>query len=78
MGTLLVGVTALALLAAIAAHATLLVRVARQRPRYLALVALAIPPLAPYWAWRAGARRPVYLWLAAVILYALGVAIIAR
>ncbi len=78
MGSLLVGLTALALLAAVGAHVTLLVRLAMSRPRYLALAALAVPPLAPYWGWRQGVRRPVYVWGAAVTLYALGVAILAR
>jgi hypothetical protein len=78
MGSFLVGLTALALVAAIGAHMTLLVRLAMNRPRYLALVALAVPPLAPYWGWRQGVRRPIYVWGAAVALYALGVAILAR
>jgi hypothetical protein len=71
-------VVAMALVLFVGAHVTLLVSLVRRRPRYRALVALAVPPLAPYWAWRGELRTKVYVWLAALALYAAGVAVLAR
>jgi hypothetical protein len=78
MGTILVGLTAIALVAMLGVHVALLVRLAMHAPRYRALVALAVPPLAPYWSWRTGARRLVYVWAGALALYTFGVAVLLR
>jgi hypothetical protein len=75
---LVAAVVAIALAVFVGAHLTLLVSLVRRRPRYRALVALVVPPLAPYWAWRGELRTRVYVWLAAVAVYAAGVAVLAR
>ncbi len=69
---------ALVLLVFLGAHASLLGSLVTHRPRYRAAVALVVPPLAPYWGWRAGLRRRVYVWSAALLLYAAGVCALAR
>ena len=78
MTSFFIGLVALSLLVVLGVHVTLLGLIARQRPRYRAAVALLVPPLAPYWAWRSGVRVPVYVWGTAVLLYAFGVAITSR
>jgi hypothetical protein len=78
LGTILVGLTTIALVAMLGVHVALLVRLATRAPRYRALVALAVPPLAPYWGWRTGARTWVYVWGGALALYTLGVAVLLR
>jgi hypothetical protein len=78
MRSLLLALVAIALVTFLAAHAILLVLLVRRKPRYRSLIALAVPPLAPYWAWRAGRRSWVLLWGAALGLYALTVAVILR
>jgi hypothetical protein len=62
----------------IAAHVSLVVGLALLRPRvwWRPVLAVLLPPLAPYWGTRHGLRRRTFLWLAAIALYALGVAII--
>jgi hypothetical protein len=64
--------------ALIVAHASLLVGLALLKPRvwWRPVLAFLLPPLAPYWGTRHGLRRRTYLWIAAIVLYALGVAII--
>ncbi len=75
MGTLLSYVLLAALLAHAGAHVALLVTLARRKPRYRAVVALVLPPLAPYYGWMAGAGRLSLLWLAGLGVYAAGVAL---
>ena len=62
---------------AVAAHASLVIGLALLRPRiwWRPVLAILIPPLAPYWGSRHGLRRRTYAWLAAIALYALGVAV---
>ena len=67
--TLLAG----SLLVYIGAHVALCVGLLRGPSRWRALLALAIPPLAPLWGWKAGMRARAIAWTAAVGLYALGV-----
>ncbi len=43
-----------------------------------ALVALLVPPVAPWWAWQAGLRTRTIVWGAALALYAIGVAVSGR
>lgn len=78
MGKILTLLTALALIAIAGAHGALLVRLALHKPRWRALIAFAVPPLAPYWGWRQGMRTLVYVWGAALALYTFGVAVILR
>jgi hypothetical protein len=78
MASLLVATTATALVLWIGLHGALLVLLARAKPRWRALVALIVPPLAPYWAWSDGARRPVYAWAGALAGYTLGLTLLLR
>jgi len=63
------GSLVLAFAVAFTAHVTLVAGLAGRTPRWRALVALVVPPLAPYWGW-AGLRRRSALWLVAVAAYA--------
>jgi hypothetical protein len=78
MTQVLAAIVAIGLLVFAGAHAALLVSLALREPRYRALIALAVPPLAPYWAWQSGLKARVYLWAAALVIYAAGVAVLAR
>jgi hypothetical protein len=75
MGRLLPYWLLVALVVHAGAHVALLVRLARKGPRYRALVAFFLPPLAPYYGWLAGAGRLALVWLVALGAYALGVAL---
>jgi hypothetical protein len=64
---------AVALAAHVAAHLALLVGLARRRPKWRAVAALVVPPLAPMWGWTDGMTRRAYAWTFAVVAYAIGV-----
>jgi hypothetical protein len=69
---------ACALLAFVAAHVALVVGLAKRTTRLRAAAALVVPPLAPWWGYRAGMRARALAWGASLALYALGVGIAAR
>ena len=75
MGALLSYVLLVALVAHAGAHVALLVTLARKKPRYRAVVAFVLPPLAPYYGWLGGASRLSLVWLAGLGVYAAGVAL---
>jgi hypothetical protein len=54
-------------------HLAVVVALFRSTPIYMGFVALVLPPLAPYYAWRHGWRRRTFLWLGGLLAYALGV-----
>ena len=56
-------------------HVTLAVRLLLQHPRWRGLVALFVPPLGLFWAFRAGWYRIATLWLVAVLLYVIALII---
>ncbi|HZU85515.1 MAG TPA: hypothetical protein VE987_21445 [Polyangiaceae bacterium] len=58
-----------------AAHGALVVGLAATRPRWRALAALLVAPLAPWWGWQAGMRRRTAAWGLALALYVIGLAI---
>jgi hypothetical protein len=74
----LTAIVALALLAFLGAHVALLGALFARAPRWRGALALAVPPLAPYWGWRCELRARVYVWLSALVVYGTGVAILAR
>jgi hypothetical protein len=51
-------------------HVTLALGLGRRSPRWRGAVALVVPPLAPWWGWRAGMRARAAIWLVAAPLYA--------
>jgi hypothetical protein len=55
--TLLGAWLACALAAHVAAHLALVVGLARRRSRWRALIAFAVPPLAPVWGWKDMPKR---------------------
>ena len=59
----------------LAAHVALVAGLARRPPRWRAVVALLVPPLAPWWGYRAGLRVATIAWCAALALYAAGVVV---
>ena len=63
------GSLVLAFAVLVTSHATLVVGLASRTPRWHALVALVVPPLAPYWGWD-GLRRRSVLWLVGAVAYA--------
>jgi hypothetical protein len=67
---------ALSLLVFAGAHVSLLASLLVHAPRLRALVALVVPPLAPYWGWQRGVKVRVYVWATALALYAMGVAVL--
>jgi len=52
-------------------HIAIVFGLAFQKPRWRALVALVVPPLAPYWAMTGGMRVRGGIWMASVLLYVL-------
>ncbi len=66
---------AIVLCVLLAAHVVLVAGLARRGSWGRALVALLVAPLAPWWGWEAGLRAAAIAWAAALLLYALGVAI---
>ena len=66
----LVVVLLLAFATAVTAHVTLVFGLARVVPRWHALVALIVPPLAPWWGMRARMTVRSIAWVAGVVVYA--------
>jgi hypothetical protein len=54
----------------VTAHVTIVAGLASRPPRWRAAVALVLPPLAPYWAARAGMHARWVTWVAAAAAYA--------
>jgi hypothetical protein len=52
-------------------HVAIVFGLAFKQPRWRALAALVVPPLAPYWALTGGMRVRAGIWLASVLLYVL-------
>ena len=51
------------------AHVALIAGLAGRKPRWRALVALPIAPLAPFWGARAGMHVRVVIWVASAAVY---------
>lgn len=63
---------ALAFTALIVAHVSLLAGLAQRHPRWRALAAVGVPPLAPIWGWKRMPRR-AHAWTYAFAAYAIAV-----
>ncbi len=74
---LVAGAVVLAFALLVTAHVTIAAGLLRHPPRWRALAALVVPPLAPYWAWGPMRRRAV-LWLAAAFVYVVARLLAAR
>ncbi len=61
----------------VTAHVALVAGLAARAPRWRALVALPVAPLAPYWGARAGMHVRVVAWIASAIAY-LALRVVAR
>jgi len=61
--------------ALVTAHVAIVAGLAGRPPRRRAGFALAIPPLAPYWALREGMRVRGVIWIASALVYAVAVAV---
>lgn len=66
---LLVGVVVLAFALLVTAHLAIVVGLVAKTPRWRALVALVLAPLAPYWAWREHMRVRAGIWALGLVLY---------
>lgn len=53
------------------AHASIVAALATRSPRWRALVALVVPPLAPYWALREKLPGRAVTWIASAVVYAI-------
>ena len=53
----------------VVAHVTLVIGLLRRDPWWHGLVALFVPPLAPYWGYEARFRKRVTLWVVTLALY---------
>lgn len=51
-------------------HVAIVLGLAWRVPRWRALAALFVPPLAPYWALRGGMAVRGAIWIGSVVLYA--------
>lgn len=67
--TILVGAVVLAFASLVTAHLAIAVGLVAKTPRWRALVALVVAPLAPYWAWREHMRVRAGLWAAGLVVY---------
>ncbi|HEY1692378.1 MAG TPA: hypothetical protein VGG39_09455 [Polyangiaceae bacterium] len=73
LGALLV----LAFAVFVTTHVALAFGLSSQKPRWQALLALFVPPLAPYWGWR-GLRVRTVLWGASAAVYCVLLVLAAR
>ncbi len=50
-------------------HVLLVARLLAERPRWRGVLAIVVPPLAPYWAARAGRRVRAAAWIVALVIW---------
>jgi hypothetical protein len=63
---------------AITMHVVIVFALAKHKPRWRALVALIVPPFAPYWAWREHMRKRASCWIGAVLVYSVMLLLASR
>lgn len=61
----------------VTAHVALFVALIQRRPRWRAIVALVVPPLAPFWGWEARQRLASAVWVVALLVYGVAVTLAA-
>jgi hypothetical protein len=76
----LVTIVALAIAFAIlvTAHLAIVVGLLRRSPRWRAPVALVVPPLAPFWAWREKMRVRGIAWVVGGVAYVIALTFAMR
>lgn len=50
-------------------HVAIVLGLVVRDPRWRAIVALVVPPLAPYWALQSGMRKRGIVWIGSVVVY---------
>jgi hypothetical protein len=65
----LLGLISVAVGLHLVAHVTLVIGLLRRDPWWHGLVALVVPPLAPFWGYEAKLRGRVTLWVASLVVY---------
>ena len=65
----LLGMISVAVGLLLVAHVTLVIGLLRRDPWWYGLVALLVPPLAPYWGYEAKLRGRVTLWVLTLAVY---------
>ena len=58
-------------------HVAIVFGLAQKQPRWRAVAAFFVPPLAPYWAFRDGMAVRAAIWIGSIILYAAALALAA-
>lgn len=66
---ILVGGLVLAFATLVTVHVAIVLGLAFRDPRWRALAAFFVPPLAPYWALRGGMAVRGAIWIGSVVLY---------
>jgi apolipoprotein N-acyltransferase len=69
---------ALAFAVLVTAHVSLLAVLAFRRPRWRAIAALVIPPLAPYWGWQERRHVASSVWVFGAIAYVVSLLLTLR
>ncbi len=72
------GFVVIAFAAWVTLHVALVSGLTRRTPRWRALAALVVPPLAPVFAFRSGMPRRAVSWCVALAIYLVGLAAIGR
>jgi hypothetical protein len=67
---IVVGTLVLAFALFLTAHVAITYGLVFRPPRWRAIAALVVAPLAPYWAWREHMRIRAGVWTGALLLYA--------
>ena len=65
----LLGLLSVAVGLHLVAHVTLVIGLLQRRPWWRGLVALVVPPLAPFWGYEAELRGRVTLWVVSLAVY---------
>jgi hypothetical protein len=65
----LLGLLSVAVGLHLVAHVTRVIGLLRRRPWWRGLVALVVPPLAPFWGYEAALRGRVTLWVVSLAVY---------
>lgn len=69
MSVVVLAVLVVAFATLVTVHVTLAIGLARRGPRWRALVAFVVAPLAPWWGWQERMRLRGVLWVVAAVVY---------